>query len=178
MQLSERQKRFCEEYIIDLNGTKAYMRAGYKPKNNNVSCVQSSKLLSNANITAYIHELRTKQQEITGITANKVLTELAKIGFSNIKDYLSYDAEGVEFKSSEEVNNSEVISSIESQKTITRSGGQGENKEETERVNFKLKLYDKVKALELLGKHLDIFNEKTQNSNPVPVSVNIIRDDE
>ena len=112
MKLTEKQKRFCEEYLVDLNGTRAYCIAYPKVKNEAVARTNASRLLTNANVQKYISELRQKQSQRTGITADTVLKELEKIALS-----------GVEVSGKE-----------------------------------------KIKALELLGKHLGMFSGQTEDS--------------
>lgn len=80
--LTEKQKRFCEEYLIDLNATQAYIRAGYKAKSNEIARVESHKLLTKPNIQHYIEELRSEQSKRTEITADKVLEELGAVAFN------------------------------------------------------------------------------------------------
>ena len=80
-QLTEKQKRFCEEYLIDLNATQSYLRAGYKAKSNDIACAEGSKLLRNPKVAEYIKELREEQAERTKITADKVLEELGVVAF-------------------------------------------------------------------------------------------------
>lgn len=80
--LTEKQKRFCEEYLIDLNATQSYLRAGYKAKSNEIARVESHKLLTKPNIQQFIEELRAEQSKRTEITADKVLEELGSVAFN------------------------------------------------------------------------------------------------
>lgn len=80
--LTEKQKRFCEEYLIDLNATQSYLRAGYKAKSNEIARVESHKLLTKPNIQQYIEELRAEQSKRTEITADRVLEELGSVAFN------------------------------------------------------------------------------------------------
>lgn len=107
--LSVKHKRFCEEYLVDLNATQAAIRAGYKEK---TARSQGQRLLTNVDIQKYIAELQKKQSERTGITADTVLKELEKIAL-----------------------------------TDTEISGK-----------------EKIKALELLGKHLGMFSGQTEDS--------------
>ena len=152
--LNDKQKRFCEEYVIDLNATQSAIRAGYSEK---TAGSIGNNLLKKVEIQNEINDINNKRSAKTGITSERVLTELGKIAFSDLKEYLSFDENGVQFKDSEEVDGT-LISEVSSQETVTRRGS-GDSKEETIRVNLKMKLHDKMKALELLGKHLNIFNE-------------------
>jgi len=68
--LNERQKRFCEEYIKDLNGPAAYIRAGYQAK---AADVCAAKLLATTNIKAYVNELKAQRSKRTAIDADYVL---------------------------------------------------------------------------------------------------------
>lgn len=67
---NDRQEKFCQEYIVDLNQTQAAIRAGYSTK---TADVQASRLLTNVKIQARIQELMKKREQRTEITADKVL---------------------------------------------------------------------------------------------------------
>ena len=83
--LTDKQKRFCEEYLIDLNATQAYIRAGYSVKKSITAEQNASKLLRNAKVQEYIVELQLKRSENTGITAEKVVKELEIVAFSDVE---------------------------------------------------------------------------------------------
>src|SRR4051812_24136150 len=83
--LTPKQQRFAEEYLLDLNATQAAIRAGYSAK---TAEVQGSRLLSYAKVSAAIAEAQDARSARTGITADRVLSELAKIGFANMADYM------------------------------------------------------------------------------------------
>lgn len=108
--LTEKQKRFCEEYLIDLNATQAAIRARYSVK---TAEQISARLLRNVKVQKYIENLRKEQSERTGITSDTVLKELEKIAL-----------------------------------TDTEISGK-----------------EKIKALELLGKHLGMFGESREEKN-------------
>lgn len=79
MKLTEKQKRFCEEYIADLNATKAARRAGYSER---TAYSQGQRLLKKVEIQKYIAELRCEQSEKSSITAEKIVAELASMAFT------------------------------------------------------------------------------------------------
>lgn len=81
-ELTEKQRRFCEEYLVDLNATQAYCRSGYSVKKRVTAEQNASKLLRNPKVQEYISALRQQQSERTGITADSVLNEIAKIAFT------------------------------------------------------------------------------------------------
>ena len=77
--LTEKQKRFCEEYLIDLNATQSAIRSGYSVK---TARQIAQRMLTNVDIQSYIQELREKQSKRTEITADKVLEELGSVAFN------------------------------------------------------------------------------------------------
>lgn len=167
--MTERQKRFCNEYLIDLNVTQAAIRAGYTPKYANKKAYE---LLDKPEIKEYLDKKIKDREQRTEITQDKVVNELAAIAFSNASDFFKVidktvtvggsivlDDEGnprtykdVEFVNTDKLSeaNKKVISSIK----------QGSN-------GLEIKLNDKLKALELLGKHLGMFKDKVELSGNV-----------
>lgn len=86
--LTEKQKRFCEEYLIDLNATQSAIRSGYSPKNASRIAVE---LLNKTQVSKYIQELREKQSKRTEITADKVLEELGSVAFNKTIECVGRD---------------------------------------------------------------------------------------
>ena len=84
MGLTDKQRKFCDEYLIDLNATQAAIRAGYTEKYANTN---ASKLLQNTTISQYIGERQKELSRKTEITQERVIRELALIAFSNTADY-------------------------------------------------------------------------------------------
>ena len=76
MELNEKQKIFCQEYLIDLNGTQAAIRAGYSPKTANE---QAARLLANVSIQNYIRELQQKRSERLQYTQDDLLKDLIEV---------------------------------------------------------------------------------------------------
>lgn len=74
--LTPKQKTFCQEYLVDLNGTQAAIRAGYSKKTANV---QSSQLLAKLNIQTYIEQLQEERTKKTGVTQEYVITNLQRV---------------------------------------------------------------------------------------------------
>lgn len=146
--MTEKQKRFCEEYLIDLNATQAAIRAGYSTDTANE---QGARMLANVSIRARIDEALAERSRRTGVTADRVVRELAKIAFVNADDLIDTETASIRDGASEEDR-----ACIASVKVKTSSGG---DMDITER---EIKLCDKLKALELLGKHLGMFTEKVE----------------
>ena len=141
--LNEKQKRFVSEYIIDLNAKQAAIRAGYSPKG---AEPQASRLLSNAKIQVEIAKAMEDRGKRTGITQDRVLAELSAIAFAKATDYVEVDDDGsVKIKPTAELT--------EEQKKAIASIKEGAN-------GIENKLTDKTKALEMLSRHLGLFNDK------------------
>jgi len=153
--LTQKQKRFVEEYLIDLNATKAAIRAGYSPR---AAKVTASKLLTNANLQAAIDKAMAERSRRTGINQDRVIQELAKIAFLNPVDVIDMDTATVKGEANRD--DTACIASVKV-KTIPTDDGAITERE--------VKTYDKLKALELLGKHLGMFTDKLNVSGGVPV---------
>ncbi|MCL6458057.1 MAG: terminase small subunit, partial [Gorillibacterium sp.] len=159
-------------YLIDLNATAAYRRAGYTAKGNAAE-VNAHRLLSNTKVQEAIQKAMGAREKRTEITQDRVLQELAKIGFADIKDYLSFGTEKqavgatddgelvfgykdvIELRPSDQVDGA-VISEVK----YTRDG-------------IAFKLHDKVAALEKLGRHLGMFVDKVKISGHITSDVEI-----
>ena len=145
--LGAKQERFVEEYMVDINATQAAIRAGYSPK---TAKEQGSRLLSNVNVSAAIAILRAEQSKRTGITADRVLEEMAKVGFANITDVVSLDEAAV--KRGSHADDTAAIQSIKVKRILTEEGDTILERE--------VKLHDKIKSLDLIARHLGLFNDK------------------
>lgn len=156
-ELSPKQQRFCEEYLIDLCGTQAAIRAGYKPIG---AGVQANRLLKNAKIRAHIDIALARQSKRTGINAERVLRELAKIGFVNADDVIDFGSATLKADAAKE--DIAAVASVKV-KTIPTADGVG--------VEREIKLSDKTKALELLGKYYTLFTDKIEAELPINVVI-------
>ena len=176
--LQDRQKKFADEYLIDLNVTQAAIRAGYTE---NYAHTNASKLLQNPLVAEYIQKRQQDRIERTEITQDMVLKELAIIAFANATDYvkvvekeaivetmdggrvpvLDKDGNPVMYKTVEPVLTSELTEDQRKALNIIKRGRDG----------FEVKPYDKVRALELLGKHLGMFTEKVDVSGEIAIPV-------
>ena len=87
--LTEKQQRFVDEYLIDLNATQAAIRAGYSAK---TADVQGSRMLGNVKVQQAIAEAMAKRSKRTGVNQDRVVLELAKIAFVKMTDIV--DSEG------------------------------------------------------------------------------------
>ena len=135
--LTEKQKRFVEEYLVDLNATDAARRAGYKDPN------IGRQLITKNNVSAEIQKRREELQKKLEIDQEAVLRELAAIGFANGTDFVSIEHGCVVIKDTRSVDPAKLpaVAAI-------KEGANG----------TEIKLHDKVRALELLGKYLGLFD--------------------
>lgn len=172
--MNKRQRQFCEEYLIDLNATQAAIRAGYKEQ---YAHTNAPKLLQNTTIKAKIDELMAERAKRTEITQDRVLKELAIIAFSNAADYAAVvereaflEAEdGEKIKLLDEDGNPVMYRTVEPvlTKDLTEDQKRALAVIKKGRDGFEVKPYDKVRALELLGKHLGMFKDSVEVTGEV-----------
>ena len=159
--LTVKQEAFVKEYLKDLNAKQAAIRAGYSAK---TAEGQGSRLLSNAKVAEFLQEAMKKRSERTEITADRVLEELGKIAFSDLKKVMQWDEDGeISLRPMDEVDGT-ILSEIS--ETINET-------EFNTRRTRKVKLHDKMKALDLLGKHLGMWTEKLDVTGDLSVNINI-----
>ena len=159
--LTPKQKAFCEEYIIDFNGTQSAIRAGYSKKTANEIASQN---LTKLNIQEYTQELIAKRSERTEITADRVLAEIAKLAFFNMADVINADGNT---KPLQDWSRDELAALQE----ITES--KIESKEDAVITTLKTKISDKKASLELLGRHLKLFTDKVDLNADMSVTFNL-----
>lgn len=154
--MRERDKRFAEEYIIDLNASAAAIRAGFSPKTaKDAAAWIHPDHPTKPQLRALIDQLNAERSRRTGVTADRVIAELAKIAFVNAEDLIDPDTAKVLPTAKREDK-----AAIQS---VTVKSGRTEERE--------IKLADKTRALELLGKHLGVFAENVKIDGAVPVIV-------
>lgn len=151
--MTKKQKRFAEEYLIDLNATQAAIRAGYKVTKTKSASEIGAQLLKNTQVSEAIQQAMAERSRRTGISQDRVLTELAKIAFVNAADVI--DPETAMVLPSATLEDTAAIQSIKVKESFSDSGQMRERE---------VRMADKLKALELLGKHLGMFKEKVELS--------------
>jgi phage terminase small subunit len=154
--LTPKQQRFVAEYLIDLNATQAAIRAGYSAK---TAHSQGPRLLENVDVAAAIQVALDERAERTGVTQDRVIAELAAIAFADLRDVATWDADGeLAMRTAAELSDEAAAALREIRSTtstvVFRDGG------ERSTVYKGVKQHDKLRALELLGKHLGMFREK------------------
>lgn len=161
--LTPKQKIFADEYLVDLNATRAYKAAYPSCKKEETINAAASRMLRNVKVKEHIDKRMKDREKRTEVTQDKVLKELAKIGFADIKDYLEYKTAKTVVEHDENgepvidyqqivnvIDSKEVDTSVIQEVSIGKDG------------TFKFKLYDKQKALVDIGKHLGMFTDKVE----------------
>lgn len=155
--MTNKQKRFCEEYLIDLNATQAAVRAGYSTSTAGAIGAEN---LKKPQIRACIDKALAEQSKRTGVTADRVVRELAKVAFVNSADVVDFNSATVKPDASKD--DTAAIASVRV-KTIPTKDGDG--------VEREIKLADKLKALELLGKRYGLFTDNVNVSGEGVVQI-------
>lgn len=153
--MTDKQKRFVDEYLIDLNATQAAIRAGYKPNN---AQQMGSENLSKPVISSAIAKAMAERSKRTGINQDRVIRELARIGFAKITDIVDPETAKIRENASED-----DLACIQSIKIKPNEFG-------TER---EVKLYDKKSALVDLGKHLGMFKDRMDLSADMDLHITV-----
>ena len=147
--MTKKQKIFSDEYLIDLNATRAYRVAYPSVKKDETAAAAAARMLRNVKVAEYIQRRMQERQKRTEITQDRVLEELAAIAFARTTDYAEIKDECVKIKDTSDLTELQI-------KAIA---GIKEGK-----YGIELKLNDKEKALELLGRHLGMFKDKVEVS--------------
>lgn len=167
--LTNKQQAFCEEYIVDLNAAQAAIRAGYSEEGARQT---GYNLLTNTDIQFEIERLKKARSKRTQITADRVLEELASVGYSKITDYLDVvekdvvvgykkDASG-QYDYEQPIVRTQKVVEIKETKEMDPDAIKAISEIKHGKHGISLKLYDKLKALDNIGRHLGMWNDKLE----------------
>ncbi|EEW8432675.1 terminase small subunit [Escherichia coli] len=150
--LTDKQELFAREYLKDLNGTQAAIRAGYSEKTANE---QASRLLANVNVQKFVAELKSARVEQTGIDAAYVLRRLVEIDQMDVLDIILQNGELKPIKDWPKVWRT-TLSGMDVVEMVSA---------DSSALLKKIKWPDKVKNLELLGRHVSVqaFKDNVKN---------------
>ena len=152
MKLTKNQQLFCQEYLkLGMNGTEAYLNVYKTCKKEETAMASASRLLRNVKVKEYIEELQSKVEEKAVVTIGNIVDELAAIAFIDRTGISSIDNNNVKMTNTDKLtkNQKKVIASYKETK-----------------YGVAVETYDKLKALELLGKYLGMFKETVKIENP------------
>lgn len=152
--LTSKQRAFCREYMVDLNGTQAAVRAGYSSRSAKFIACEMLKL---EHVQAEVARLNVERMKRLDLKADDVLLELLRIARVDLSQ--AYDRDG-NLKPIHEIPEDvrRAIAGIEIDELWE---GHGKDKEQVG-ITRKVKFWDKVKSLELLGKHLKLWVERIE----------------
>jgi phage terminase small subunit len=148
--LTQKQRLFVDEYLIDLNATQAAIRAGYSP--NNADKI-GSELLGKTRVSDAIKTAMAERSKRTGINQDRILMELAKIALVNPENVVNFDEATIREDALPE--DLAAVASVKVKRFPTKDG---------EGIEREIKFYDKTKALDLAGRHLGMFKDKLELS--------------
>lgn len=144
--MTQKQRRFIEEYLIDLNATQAAIRAGYSPDS---AADIGSENLRKPDIRARIDQAMAERSKRTGLNQDRILMELAKIALLNPERVVDFDQATIREDALPE--DLAAIASVKVKRFPTKDG---------EGIEREIKFHDKNKALEMAGRHLGMFKDK------------------
>lgn len=145
--LTPRQAAFVREYLVDLNSTQAAIRAGYSAR---TAKQQGSRLMTNADVQSAIQAAQASREQRTEITADRVVAELARVAFGDVRRLYRGDGSLIGIPDLGD-DAAALIGGFE----VQRSG----SAEDGFVTTSKVKVNDRLRALEMLGRHLGMFSD-------------------
>lgn len=161
--LTAKRQRFAQEYVIDLNGTAAARRAGYSERTANE---QAARLLANASVQAEVSRLMAERSKRTEINADHVLKRMAEIDAMDVLDIMNDDMSLKPVSEWPKVWR-QYLSGFDLAEMFEGNG----DAREMVGILKKIKWPDKLKNLEMLGRHFGMFNDKLELSKGPKVRV-------
>lgn len=155
-ELTPKQAAFVDEYLVDLNATQAAIRAGYSAA---TAEQQGSRLLRNVQVAESVQAALAERASRTGVTQDRVIAELAAIAFSGLTDFATWTEDSVQLINSADLDGDkakalrEIVATTQ---TFESESGSSQT------VRMHVKQHDKLKALELLGRHLGMFKKDVE----------------
>lgn len=159
IKLSDKYQRFVDEYLITLNASKAYRNAGFAEKNSGQGGYQ---LLRTPKIQKAIQKAMEERSRRTHVDQDRVIKELARIGFANIKSIVkSWDGATLNIRDSEEIPDDDIAAIKEITYKIDNNG-----------IQVKVEMYDKLSALKTLWEHVKPIG--TDKTDPIEEARKIV----
>ncbi len=138
MALTPKQQRFVDAYLISLNATEAARVAEYRHPNK-----QGPALLVNLGVSAAIAEAQAARREADRTAADRVIRELGRLAFSDLRQLVAWGPNGVTLRDSSSISDDDAAAVESVSQTMSQTGG-----------SIKIKLHPKAPALKMLGDHL------------------------
>lgn len=161
--MDDRYRAFIQEYVMCWNVQKAAIKAGYEPKSARST---GYAIMNRPEVRAEIDRIIAEREESNKVRRLMIIEQLTKIATSDVKDFMTWNEDGTAFLNPDLVDG-EIIAELNVDKsTFTSMDG-----ETSEKVKKKLKLHDKLKALELLGKHVGMWDDKLNINMKAQVTI-------
>ena len=154
--VTRRYELFAREYVIDLNGTRAAIAAGYSERTANE---QASRLLANRKVRVIVERLQSQRASKLELKAEQVVEELRRLAFSNMQDYMRVNEDGWPELDLSTLTRDQAAAIQEFSEDATGGQNDGERRLVLRR---RFKLADKGRALEMLGRHLGMFQDNVK----------------
>lgn len=158
--LTDRQRRFVEEYLVDLNPGAAAVRAGYGEKS---AASVGRRLRRLPSVRAAIETAMERRSERLGITQDRVVAELARIAFADIRDFVAWDEDGVTLRASRELGPGQTACVAEIVESPAKTG-----------KGLRIKLHGKTQALTALARHLGPAGRDRDDGQDGPRPITVI----
>jgi phage terminase small subunit len=161
--LTAKQELFIQEYLVDLNAKQAAIRAGYSE---NTAEQQGSRLLSNVKVAAAVEEAKAERLERTKFNADKILIHLSEITEADIGDILDEQDCFLPVKQWPKIWR-QMLTGMDVRKEFE---GRGDDREHVANT-IKVKFLDRLKGIEMIGKHVDVqaWKEKVELDTPLVI---------
>ena len=164
LECNTKEQQFVDEYLVDLNGRRAY-QVVYPESNNLTARVEACRFLTKPNISEAISSRRQELSAQVQVTQDEIVRELTRVGvMTNIEDYVTFGKDGVVLKESADLRRDQLAMIAEVSHTNSEFG-----------PNIKFKLHDKLGALNSLARHLGMFPSRVEQPTiQIPVQFNVV----
>lgn len=153
-----KHKLFADTYLRGGSATNAAREAGYSHK---TASVQAAQMLKKPEISAYVAYHKSRSSEITGVSKTRITEELSHLAFSNVADFTKLNKDGdleVDFSGASR----EQLGAVSGVKVKKRKIYDNKGNVVGEEHQSEFRLWDKLRAAELLGKDIGMFKEPEQ----------------
>lgn len=152
--MDPRIEKFCLSYLVSFNATRAAIEAGYSPA---AAGQTGYKLLRREDVQAFLAEARARACDAADVDAARVVRELARIAFSDMRDLMTWGSKEVDLPGAEGVKVQMPFADPHDSSTLSPDVSAAVAEVSVGKAGFKIKLHDKLSALDKLGRHFGIF---------------------
>jgi len=169
-QITDKMRQFVDEYLIDMNATQAAIRAGYSEA---TAQEQSSQLLDRPDIRELVEQRQKDRIDRTQLSQDLTVNELKTIAFSDVADFVIVKEGGVIEQRPFNELKKEQTRCVKKIKQTVRTAQSSDGSILHQTATLEIELHDKLKALELLGRHLGMFNDsiRLKSEEPLPLTI-------